>query len=213
MSRQPQARILVADDHALVGASLKALIESVPRYVCLGVVADGITAIAQCSAFEPDLLVLDVGLPGASGLEVLAEVRRSSKGTKVLVLTGQSTVGLLQATVSAKPEGIALKTASMDELRHGIAEVLSGTSWISEDVRHLLANAADVPDLTARELQILKLLVNGMSNRDIAERLSISPKTVENHRTRTMAKLGVHSRTELLNYALKNGLIDSAFQG
>ena len=205
---QPTAfKVLIADDHTLIVASVKELVSKCYNSAEIRTAQDGITAIALASEFKPDLLILDLGLPRASGIEILGEVRRWSKDTRVLVLTGLTSAAMLQSALDAGAHGISLKTSPLDTLVDGIGAVLKGENWIGADAAQILEAGESQGQLTSREAQILNMIAQGMTNAEIGKRLGISPKTVDNHRTRLMGKLGVNSRAQLLAVALKTGLL------
>lgn len=203
------ARVLIVEDHLLVVSALASVLEGLAGVECIGSVPDGISAIASARADPPDLMIVDLSLPMASGTQVLGELRRWCTGTRLLVVTGQTSPAQLGAALVAGADGIVSKRAELDEIRSAILAVLAGETWIGSGIRELLAQSDARAQLTPREAQILGMLANGLTNREISARLSISPKTADNHRTHLMAKLGVHSRAELLIYAMRHGLIDT----
>jgi DNA-binding NarL/FixJ family response regulator len=207
-SSSSRPTVLIADDHDLVLEALKARLDNSAKLQCIGTVRDGLSAIVETRILDPDLLVLDLGLPGAGGIEVLGEIRRWSKRTRILVLTGQTSPAVLRSVLEARADGIAVKTSPIAEIEDGMSVVLSGCTWLSRDAEDILGSGSGRTGLTPREFQVLTMVIGGLTNREIGARLSISPKTVDNHRTRLMAKLGVRSRTELLSYALRHGLLD-----
>ena len=161
---------------------------------------------------KPTLLTLDSGMPLASGMEVYGEVRRWSPDSRIAVVTGFTAVGQLADWVAAGVDGLFLKTCPPEEIRDGFALLLNGGTYYSKAVMATLEGAPDRPKLSVRERQVLHMIAEGRTNAEIAEQLSISPKTVDNHRTRLMAKLDVHSVAQLLAYALKEGLLDQNAQ-
>lgn len=171
--------------------------------------ANGIMAIALAKQIQPHLVMLDLALPMATGIEVLAEIRRWCAGTKVIVLTGLTAQGVLSSVLAAGADGLALKTTPLAGLASGVDQVLGGESWVSEDARSILEHSAPGQGLTARETQVLDLIVRGLTNAEIAEKLGIAIKTADNHRTHIMKKMGVRSRAQLLAAALKMGFLDS----
>ena len=198
---------IIADDHALVRRGVREVLENIEGVEVVGEAADGLEAITLLKTLQPSLLTLDTGMPLARGMEVFGEARRWAKSTKVAVLTGFTATGLLADWVSAGIDGLFLKTCPPEELENGLRQILNGETYYSKAVtQKLSANAKD--QLTQREREILHQLAAGYSNKEIGERLHISAKTVDNHRTRMMAKLDVHSFSQLLTYALKEGLLD-----
>ena len=204
--------VVLADDHALVRNGLKDVISTIHDTEIVGEAENGLEAISLSKSLRPSLLTLDAGMPYARGMEVFGEVRRWSPETKIAIVTGFTATGALAEWVTAGADGIFLKTCTPDEMQHGFSILLDGGAYVSKAVLSSLEQRAERVELTARERQILHLIAEGLSNLEIAERLSISPKTVDNHRTRMMAKLGVHSVGQLLAFALKEGLLDSNAQ-
>lgn len=205
---------VVADDHALVRAGLKEILAGLSEFSVsvVGEAENGLEAISEAKSHRPDLLLLDAGMPLSRGVEVYGEVRRWSPETKVAVVTGFTAPQVLADWVTAGVDGLFLKSTPPDEMAKGFSLVLSGESYVARDVLKQLETAEGRADLSVRELQVLHLIAQGCSNAVIAERLSISPKTVDNHRSRMMAKLEVHSTAQLLALALKDGLLEQNLQ-
>ncbi|GGF77988.1 DNA-binding response regulator [Mameliella alba] len=169
--------------------------------------ADGLSAIAAIRQHRPSLLLLDVQMPLAGGLEVLIEARRWSPETRVVVLSGVTSPGKIGELVSCGVDGLFSKGEDNDELFGALPGILRGRRHVSEVFRRMLEEAPEVPDLSERERQVLNLVVTGRSNKEIAQILGISVKTVDRHRTNLMQKLDVHSVAQLIAYALREGLI------
>lgn len=206
---------VIADDHAIVRAGLREALEK-PGLIEPGgirVVAeagDGLAAIAEVRKHKPDLLLLDVSMPMAGGVEVVIETRRWSKDTKIVVLTGISAVGLVSSLIESGVDGLFSKATSNDELYEKLPGILRGRRHISGHFTAMLENSPSPALLTDRERQTLNMIVAGRSNREIADGLGISIKTVDKHRTSLMQKLKVHSLPQLMALALREGLIDPA---
>lgn len=174
----------------------------------VGEAEDGLSAIGLAKNLQPDLMLLDAAMPLARGIEVLAEVRRWSPKTKVAVITGFTAGSLLADWLNAGVEALFLKDTPSEEFCEGIRIVLEGGNFISRSAaKRIEANQSTI-DLTAREREVLSLIATGHMNTAIADRLHISPKTVEKHRASLMAKLGVNSVSGLLTHALREGLLD-----
>lgn len=206
------AKVVIADDHALVRSGLKGILEGLDNVEVVGEAENGLEAIALAKDLQPDLMLLDSGMPLSRGMEAYGEVRRWSPDTRIAVVTGFNAAGTLADWIAAGVEGLFLKSCSPDEMAHGFRLILNGEGYVAKEVLARLERDSDVKTLSQRERQILHLIAEGCSNAAIAERLAISAKTVDNHRTRMMAKLGVHSIAQLLSYALKEGLLDSSSQ-
>jgi DNA-binding NarL/FixJ family response regulator len=206
--------VVIADDHALVRRGLKEILQGLtdPAVEIVGEAENGLEAIARAKQTQPDLMLLDAGMPLSRGMEVFGEVRRWSPDTKIAVVTGFNAAASLADWVSAGVDGLFLKSCPPEEMARGFALVLGGERYIAKEVVNRLNLAETRDSLSLRERQVLHLIAEGCANADIAERLSISPKTVDNHRTRLMAKLKVHSTAQLLALALKEGLLDSSTQ-
>ncbi|WP_289036609.1 response regulator transcription factor [uncultured Roseibium sp.] len=204
---------IIADDHAIVRAGLKDALEK-PGLIepdGIKVVAeagDGLTAIAEIRKHRPHLLLLDVSMPMAGGVEVLVEARRWSRETKVVVLTGVSAVGLVSDLIEAGVDGLFSKASDNTEFYQKLPGILRGQRHISEHFLSILEETPKLPVLTDRERQTLNMILAGRSNKEIAEGLGISIKTVDKHRTSLMQKLNVRSVPQLMARALKEGMID-----
>jgi DNA-binding NarL/FixJ family response regulator len=200
--------VVLADDHAIVRQGTRQVLAGIANVEIMAEADNGLSAIAAVKIHQPDLLVLDAAMPMARGIEVFAEVRRWSPRTKVVLLTGFTSVAILSDWLAAGVDGILLKSCAPDEMKRGFETVLRGSGFVSDQVKELIANAPQRSALTNREREVLSLLATGNTNATIAHRLSISAKTVDKHRTSLMAKIGVHSVAELMVYALREGLLD-----
>ena len=204
--------VVIADDHAVVRSGLRNILSSLQGVRIIGEAANGLEAIAYGKRYQPSMMTLDAGMPMCNGMEALGELRRWSPRTRVCVVTGFTSVGSLSDWRSAGVDGLFLKSSEPAELREGFSRILAGSTYLQHDIRCLLDDRQQVVELTLRERQILHQVTLGLSNAEIADKLSISPKTVDNHRSSLMAKLGVHSVAQLVAYALKEGLLEPARQ-
>lgn len=179
----------------------------IPQTKVVGEANDGLEAIALCKMHQPDILTLDSDMPLARGMEVFVEVRRWSPTTRVCLVTGVTARGHLAEWIASGVDGIAFKSCPTEHIQACFLLVMKGMSGFTPAVLSVIDGLEERTEITQRERQILHLIADGNTSAEIAKRLSISPKTVDNHRTRLMAKLEVHSIAQLLSYALREGLL------
>lgn len=217
----PTKSIVIVDDHPMFREGLKAIIGRDHRYEVIGEAGTGQKAVRMISRLKPDLVSLDVSLPDKSGLDLIADIIKCSPASKVLIVSMHFKTGHIAKAFEAGANGYVVKESATDRLLEGIAAVLNGEYFmdtvVSQQVIQKLVGLKDKPmqfadpsyeTLTPREQQIMVLIAEGGSVKDIAEKLYISPKTVENHRSNIMNKLELQSTLELVRYAAKLGLID-----
>lgn len=202
--------VILADDHPLVVAGLRSAIDALEGYEVVAEVSDGIAAIVAIKKHNPDIAIIDIAMPLASGIEVLEEARRWSPETKLIVLTGLTTRNLLRQADRCGAAGIFMKSGDIRTIIAALPLILDGQIIHAQAVDRFLEEVDASRALSARELQILHGVSRGENNAVMAERFGLSPKTVDNHRTNIMRKLGVHSTAELLALALREGLLDQA---
>jgi DNA-binding NarL/FixJ family response regulator len=214
-----KSRILIAEDHNLLRQGLRSLVSSLPDFEVVGEGRDGKEAVRQAISLTPDLILMDLSMPGMNGIEATAQIKRRMPGVKIVALTAYKTDEYVREALRAGADGYILKDASYDELVMALRSVIGGKKFLSPDVSgHLVdtylhgergeAKAAPWDKLTARERSILKLIAEGRTNRAAAEFLNVSPKTVEKHRANLMRKLGLRNVAELTLVALESGLIE-----
>ncbi len=211
----PSLRILIADDHSVVRAGLRALLESRPGWEVCAESPDGRDAVDKAAKLKPDVAVLDIGMPLLNGVEATRRIRAASPNTEVLILTMHESDDLVQQVVQAGARGYILKDeadrvllAAVDAARlHKPYFSTRLASSLSDDPAS--AEGAKTPRLriTPREREILQLLAEGKSNKEVASLLGISVNTAEAHRANIMLKLGLHSLAELVHYAIRNQII------
>jgi DNA-binding NarL/FixJ family response regulator len=210
-------RVLIADDHALLREGLRALLKTAPDIEVVGEAADGQQAIEACRRLEPDVVLMDVAMPGLGGLEATLQIRRELPRTRVLVLSQYDDREYVARFLKAGVSGYILKRAAGSDLLSAIRSVMQGGLVLDPAVaRHALGEPGEpaapalgdpYESLTDREKQVLRLVAEGRSSKEIAEALGIAVKTAMSHRENLMEKLGAHSRTELIRFALKRGVI------
>jgi two-component system response regulator NreC len=208
-----QLRIALSDDHAVVRAGLRLLLEAQPGWDVVAESGDADTAADQVRARRPDVLVLDLSMPGRSSLAVIPELRRDAPSTRVLILTMEADPTLARAALQAGAAAYVLKEAADEQLVDAVARVAAGGTYLDPSLGAALAAAAPPDeggpeDLSARELEVLRLIALGNTNREIARHLCLSVRTVESHRAHIQAKTQQTTRAELVTYALDAGLLD-----
>jgi two-component system, NarL family, response regulator NreC len=209
--------IAVADDHPLVRQGLRAVLEAEPDFQLVGEAGDGLEATQLVERLRPDALVIDLMMPGLNGLEVTRQVRQRSPETRVVVLSMHADEGYVLEALRNGAVGYVLKDSSATELVQALRDVFAGQRYLSRQLSERAIEAyiqraeSTAPDsyhsLTTREREVLQLAAEGCSSAEIAARLSISPRTAETHRSNLMRKLGLHTQTDLIRYALRRGII------
>ncbi len=208
-------RILIADDHSLIRAGLRTLLENVPDLEIVGEADDGISLLGRVAELVPDIVLMDISMPGLSGIEATCQVREISPATRVLALTVHEDEGMLREMIRAGAHGYIIKRAVDSELLQAIRVVSQGyiyvypplTGALLQDLSpHSRPVKPEHEALTAREMDVLLLLARGYTNRQIAQELNLSPRTIEGHRSSLVSKLGMKSRVELMNYVEEHGL-------
>lgn len=220
MRPEGKYRLVIADDHAIMREGLRALLETEENLEVVGTAENGREAVSAVREHQPDLLLVDLSMPQADGLSAIRELTRRDMGTKVVVLTMHRTEEHIRAALEAGADGYVLKDASRSELLAAIHTVLRGKTYISPAVADRIVSGylggvdgqpravySLADRLTAREKQVLKLIAEGARNRDIAEALFLSVKTVEKHRANLMAKLDLHNTAALTAFAIENKLV------
>jgi DNA-binding NarL/FixJ family response regulator len=211
-------RILLADDHNVMRRGLRLLLESQPGFVIVAEAADGGQAVELARETRPDVVVLDIAMPHLSGTDAAQRITESMPDTAVIMLSMHSDEGYLLRALKAGAKGYLLKDSSEDDLIEAIKAVSEGKAFFSPEISRMLVEdyvrdlrkrgAEDSYDLlTAREREILHLLAEGKSNKDIAALLNLSLFTVETHRRNLQDKLNVHSLAELILYAVRKGVV------
>lgn len=207
-------RILLADDHRMVRQGFRLILESQDDMEVVGETGNGREAVELALSLRPDVVVMDVSMPELNGIEATRRIRESTKLVRVLALSVHRDGVYVREIVRAGADGYILKESADTELLQAVRAVAEGNSYLSpevagavlKDYRKHATNPIDV--LTTREREVLQLIAEGKTNKDIATHLNLSVYTVDGHRTRIMDKLGLHSVGELVRFAIRNGLVE-----
>jgi DNA-binding NarL/FixJ family response regulator len=209
--------VLLVDDHPIVRQGLRNLLESIPEFRVIGEAGDGLQALEMVEKVQPQVLVIDVMMPGLTGIEVTQRVKRQWPATKVIILSMQNNEAYVVSALKSGASGYILKDTGPEELVDAIRTVVKGERYLSKQLSERLINAyvskvdeAEVDPydtLTNREKEILHLVAEGYTNNEIAERLFISPRTAELHRSNVINKLGLKNQVDLVRFAIKRGIL------
>ncbi len=210
-------QVLLADDHVLIRHGIKKIIESEPAFEVIGQVGDGLELLNMMREVTPDIVLLDISMPNLRGIEAIGEAKKICPGVKIVILTMHKSKQYLCHAISAGADGYVLKEDSDSELLTAIEQVLKGKIFVSPVLSKELSSA-DVEacrkkknfpaeSLTPRERQVLKMVAEGKTSRDIAELLSISTRTVEHHRANLLRKLNISNTADLIKYAIRKGYV------
>lgn len=218
MTSKKVHKILIVDDHALMRNGLEAMLASEPDYEVVGVAADGMTAIRSVADLRPDVVLMDLTMPRTSGMDAIVQIKRQYPDVKIVALTFHKEEKYIHATLEAGADAYVLKDDSRTELFNALANVVTGNNYLSPSIvdkvvaGYLSGGDASTSKpswevLTRREREVIKLIAEGKRTKEIAEYLSLSPKTIEKHRTNLMRKLDLHNVSEVTVYAIKNGFV------
>jgi len=210
--------IILADDHTIVREGLKSLLMQHPPFKIVADAKNGLEAVQKVREICPDLVIMDLSMPLMNGMEAIREIKTSCPDVKLLVLTVHKTEEYVIASLKAGADGYLLKDATQEELLYAIHTVWEGKPYISPDISQAIISGylawqkdrgfdSLLDTLTARERQVLKLVAEGHTSKEISDYLFISAKTVEKHRENLMRKLNIHSTSALTTFAIGNGLV------
>ena len=211
--------VVVVEDQTAICELIIEMLEARGAYRVLGSTADGHEGLALAKQLKPDILILDILLPGISGLEILRQLHDSQPELKVLIFSAKSEKQIARGLLKVGVRGYVPKSARLSELRQAVDAVAAGDTWFSATFQKAMTDALTAPEsdvdakgatLTEREKEIAILLAKSFSSKEVAVKLDISAKTVENHRTNLMRKLGVHDVAGVIRYVVRQGLYDPA---
>jgi DNA-binding NarL/FixJ family response regulator len=218
MSADPTDRrrgVLIADDHVLVRAGVRSLLEGSLRYRLLGEAADVADCLAKVAALRPEVVLLDIMLPDMSGIDAVARIRAAAPAVRIVFLSSQDSREFVMSALQTGANGFLSKDFVLSEMELALDAVISGNRYLSPRISHVLVEAMNTPPageaartgLTGRQLEVLRAIARGLSNKEIARELAISPKTVEFHRGALMQRLDLHDVASLTRYAVQAGLV------
>jgi DNA-binding NarL/FixJ family response regulator len=210
------ARILIADDHDIVRKGLRALVEEESSWQVVADVQDGRSAVAKAQELKPDIAILDIAMPSLNGLDATRQIVKVNPDTKVLILTMHDSERLIQHVLNAGARGYLMKTDAGRDLVMAIRALLLGQTYFTQRVAQIVLDTftgkktttteGDIQSLTAKEREVVQLLAEGKCSKEAADVLNVSTKTLETHRSNIMRKLGCHSVTDVVRYAIRNHL-------
>jgi DNA-binding NarL/FixJ family response regulator len=210
-------RILIADDHNLVRESLVSVLNASGACLVVGEAADGLTAVDKALELRPDVAIIDISMPGLSGIEVVRRLHAELPATPTLVLTMHDEDEYVLHVVRAGASGFLLKDSATSELIQAVRDLHAGRKHFGGNAARVLAEQVRQPGpaladpygrLTTREREVFHLIVEGASSKEVARKLEISVKTAENHRAHVLEKIGAHNTADVVRYAVRKGLLD-----
>jgi DNA-binding NarL/FixJ family response regulator len=208
--------ILIADDHDIIREGIKNILRKQPEYTLVGEARDGAEALEKVESLKPDILLLDITMPKKTGLEILDQIQRVSRKTKILIISVHKTDAYVMRALKAGVKGYLNKENAADDLLPALRKITAGQVYLTSEVSsYLLKKASQTPEeikketiLSERELDVLRLVADGKTAKEIADSLFISPRTVENYKNNMLSKLGLHKTSDLIKYAIKNKIVD-----
>ena len=212
MSGNHAIRVILVDDHAVVRSALRLLLEGEPGIEVVAEAGDAESAVRYAKGHRPDVLILDIHMPGGSGLAAIPGIREESPDTRIVMLTMQAETSAAREALQAGVHGYILKEAASEELVKAVRMAARGKTYLQPELGARLAAEpewAGPDDLSDRETEVLRLIALGHTNNEIAEALYLSVRTVESHRAHIQQKLGMTSRSDLVRYALDRGLVST----
>lgn len=209
-------KVLIADDHEMIRRGIRAVLSSQAEIQIVGEASTGLQAVEQAERLRPDVVIMDLVMPAMDGVEAARRIRETNKNIRIIILTMHNSDVVIRNVLNAGADGYLLKSDLANNLKKAMDTVCRGRQYLSQEVEEGLTNRSTVAHqsidqkqtstLTSRELEVIQLLSQGRSSKEIADALAISVRTVETHRANSMRKMGVHSVTELLHSVLRSNL-------
>jgi two-component system response regulator NreC len=208
-------RVLLCDDHAIVRAGLRVLLEREPDFTIVGEASDGHEAVRMTQHYQPAVVLLDLAMPGGSGLNAIVRIREETPQSRILVLSMHAAPEYVRPALRAGASGYVVKGSGLSDLLVALRTIAAGGRFLGSGAQHLesvdqlqlAAKEDDLQRLTQREREVLQLVAEGQTNRQIGVKLGLSPKTVDTHRTSLMRKLDLHDVQAVTRFAVRRGLI------
>jgi DNA-binding NarL/FixJ family response regulator len=219
--QQPLITVLLADDHAIVREGVRVLLDLESDITVIGEAADGREAVRMANELQPDVILMDISMPHLNGMEAAQRILQARPGARVIILSAHADDGSIQRVIESGAAGYLLKSTPRAQLAEAIRNVRGGKACFSPDIERRLHESPasgngngdgihrHVARLTSREVEVLQLIAEGRANKQTADELGISIKTVEKHRQHVMEKLGIHDTASLTRYAIAAGIVDS----
>ncbi len=210
-------RIYLADDHRILREGLKMILKTHSPFEIIGEAGEGVKALEEIETLKPDLAILDISMPGMTGIEVSRHILKKDKRIKIIILSRHDNEEYVKQTLKYGVHGYVLKDDAGEDLLQAVESVMGGKTYLSPRISSRFADNHELPsssktealpELTNREREIVKLIAEGNSNEQIAKVLHISPSTAKAHRANTMKKLGLHKAADIVKYAIKEGILE-----
>jgi DNA-binding NarL/FixJ family response regulator len=206
-------KLLLADDHPLIREGFKSLLGGNDAFEVVGEAANGLEVVSSIDKVQPDVVLMDIHMPEMNGLQVIEKLRKSHSGTRFVILSMHDEREYVMKALKAGADGYILKNVEAGELAQAIKTVHGGTKYFSAHVTNIIADSlahppAETPELTPREKEILGLVANGQSTKQIADKLALSIRTVESHRINMLKKVGVSNTAELIKRSIELGILE-----
>lgn len=208
-------RVVIIEDQVILKDFIRTLVQSMPMLELVGETGDGLEGFKLCQQLKPDMIILDIVLPGLNGVSVMRRLNRDLPNVRVLGFSSFQNQNLVRQLIESGACGLVQKSESLQVLESAIKQVAEGQTYFSPNISTMMRDmmlhperALSIDDLTDRECEVLKLIAESHTNKEIAEKLGISVKTAETHRNRIIAKLNIHDAPGLTRFAIANGLVD-----